>query len=116
MAMHIAPKTWENMSRRYAAKMRELRAAMVYPIFKVLETTLDASREEWHILEMARFGYPLVNKHKTGVYITPGYGKPRNPNWRAERKAQRAAISKATAASLSFFKPPTAWVNPGLSS
>jgi hypothetical protein len=48
---------WKKHGGRYESRMKELRALGLLPIFEVLETTYDPSREEWHIRDMRRRGY-----------------------------------------------------------
>ena len=92
--------------------MKELRAENVVPRFVVLENTLDPRREEYHIRKMRRLGYPLVNKHLTGVYKTKDYRQPKlTPEQKQAAKAARIALSNQTAATLSWKAQPLGFFN-----
>jgi hypothetical protein len=63
---HLAPRRWEIFGGAYESKMKMIQAAGLRPYFGVLETTTDATREIWHIREITRLGFTLVNRRVTG--------------------------------------------------
>jgi hypothetical protein len=100
---HQMPSAWAKHGAKYGPKMQELRAAKLRPYFGILEVTADRSREEFHIREMARLGFPLVNKHKTGKR-SKGYVRKGNLGWAARVRQRQATGDHALAAALARLK------------
>lgn len=64
---HHTPSEWAGYGAEYGLKMQELRDADIRAVAQVLEITKDWSREEFHIKEMIRRGFTLVNTYKTST-------------------------------------------------
>jgi hypothetical protein len=101
---HQKPSIWTVHRGEYGPRMRELRTAGLRPYFGVLEVTEDRSREEFHIREMARLGFPLVNRHKAGKGNTGYTTRKGNAGWAARVRQRQAAGDRAVAAALARLK------------
>ena len=98
---HQSPSAWAERDggSKYSLRMRELHAAGLKPFFGVLEVTEDPSREAFHMDQIRRLGFELVNTGKAAYSpyrkkTTKTRGHVNAQKRQAEDRAVAAAITR----------------------